>query len=59
MKWILKCLKNIKNYDLLFDRLLENAKSLLDYIDADYRQDLDQRKFRTRYVITLGDRCIS
>jgi hypothetical protein len=38
----------------LFDGSLENAKSLLSYVDADDGQDLSGRKSTTSYVFTLG-----
>lgn len=41
LKWILKHLKSAKYNDLLFDSLLNNAKFLINYVDANYRQDLD------------------
>ena len=43
----------------MFDSHLDNAKSLIGYVDADYKQDLDGRKSTTGYVFTLGGGCIS
>lgn len=47
MKWIMRYLKNTMDYGLLFDGLLDNAKSLFDYVDADYGQDLDKMRSTT------------
>lgn len=44
---------------LLFDGLLYNVKSLFDYVDAYYGQDLDKRKSTTGYMFTLDDGSIS
>ncbi|OAE30123.1 hypothetical protein AXG93_1112s1410 [Marchantia polymorpha subsp. ruderalis] len=59
VKCTLKYLKDTMNYGLLFDAKSLNAKSLIDYVDADYGQDLDGRKSTTGYGFTLGDECIS
>lgn len=47
------------DYGLLFDGLLDNAKSLFGYVDADYGQDLDKMRSTTGYVFTLGGGSIS
>lgn len=36
MNWIMRYMKSIVDYGLLFDGLLDNAKSLFGYIDANY-----------------------
>ncbi|OAE29694.1 hypothetical protein AXG93_509s1470 [Marchantia polymorpha subsp. ruderalis] len=59
VKWILRYLKSTLDYGLLFDGLLDNAKSLFGYVDADYGQDLDKRRSTTGYVFTLGGGSIS
>ncbi len=59
MKWILRYLKGMVDYGLLFDARSFNAKSLMGYVDGDYGQDLDGRRSTTRYVFTLGGGCIS
>lgn len=43
--WIIKYLKNIQNFDFLFDGLLDNFNSFLDYFDIDCVQKLDKSKF--------------
>jgi hypothetical protein len=58
VKWILRYLKGTKDVGLLFDGSLDNAKSLLGYVDADYSQDLSKRKSMTGYVFTLEGGCI-
>lgn len=35
------------DYDLLFDVLLDNAKYLFGYVDVDYGQNLNKRRFTT------------
>lgn len=52
-------LKSTKYYGLLFDGSLTHAKSLLGYVDANYRQDLDQRKSTIEYMFTLDGGSIS
>lgn len=42
MKWIFKYLKRTKDYGLLFDDLLDNAKFLSGSADVDYTQNLNQ-----------------
>ncbi|OAE30129.1 hypothetical protein AXG93_246s1000 [Marchantia polymorpha subsp. ruderalis] len=59
VKWILRYLKNTVDYGLLFNGLLDNAKSLFGYVDVDYRQDLDKSRSITGYVFTLGGGSIS
>ncbi|OAE35371.1 hypothetical protein AXG93_464s1030 [Marchantia polymorpha subsp. ruderalis] len=59
VKWIMRYLKSTLDYDLLFDGLLDNAKSLFGYVDADYGQHLDKRRCTTGYVFTLGGENIS
>jgi hypothetical protein len=59
VKWILRYVNGTKDVGLLFDGYLENAKSLLDYVDVDYGQDLSGRKSTTVYVFTLRCGCIS
>ncbi|OAE33501.1 hypothetical protein AXG93_1467s1030 [Marchantia polymorpha subsp. ruderalis] len=59
VKWIMKHLKSILDYGLLFDGLLDNAKSLFGYVDVDCGQDLDKRRSTTGYVFTLGGGSIS
>lgn len=59
MKWILMYLKSTNDYGLLFDVSLDDAKFLLRYVDDDYGQDLDQRKFTIGYVFTLYGGIIS
>lgn len=59
VKWILRYLKSIVDYNLLFDELLENAKFLFDYIDVVYGQDLHKSLYTTGFVFTLDDEIIS
>ncbi len=47
VKWILRYLKGTLDTGLLFDARLDNAKSLLGFVDADYEQDLDGRRSTT------------
>ncbi|OAE22853.1 hypothetical protein AXG93_4703s1030 [Marchantia polymorpha subsp. ruderalis] len=54
VKWIMRYLKSTLDYDSLFDGILYNAKSLFDYVDGDYGQDLDKRRSRIGYVFTFG-----
>lgn len=50
MEWILRNVHYTKVYASLFDALFENFKSLLGYIDVDYRQDMYKRISTTRYI---------
>lgn len=59
MKWIMRYLKSTLDYGLLFDGLLHNAKSLFDYVDADYGQDLEKSISTIGYGFTLGGGSIS
>lgn len=59
MKCIMRYLKSTLDYDLLFDGLLDNVKSLFSYVDVDYRHDLDKSRSTMRYVFTLGSGSIS
>lgn len=59
VKWILRYLKGLMDYDLLFDAKSLNAKFLIGYVYANYGQDLDGRKSTMGYVFTLGGGCIS
>ena len=36
VKWILRYLESTKDFGLLFDGQLNNAKSLMGYVDVDY-----------------------
>lgn len=55
----MRYLKSTLNYGLFFDNLLDNAKSLFGYVDADYGQDIDKRISTTGYVFTLDGGSIS
>lgn len=55
MRYILRYLKSIVDYNLLFDSLLENVKSLLRSIDADQGHDLNKNRSTSRYMFTLDD----
>lgn len=44
---------------ILFDDVPNNIKSLLHYVDADFEQYLDKRKFKTMCMFTLDDGCTS
>jgi hypothetical protein len=57
VKWILRYLKGTKDVGLLFNGSLNNAKSFIGYVDADYGQDLERQKSTTRYIFTLGGGC--
>lgn len=50
----MRYLKITLDYGSLFDGILDNAKFFFDYVDADYGQYLDKRRFTTGYVFTLG-----
>lgn len=54
VKWIPRYLKSTVDNGLLFDGLLDNAKSLFGYVDAYFKQDLDKSISTTGYVFTLG-----
>lgn len=41
IKWISIYLKNIVNYEILFDYLLDNV-TFLSYVDENYIQDVDK-----------------
>ena len=51
MKWVLRYLRGIAKLGLTFERLeTGKLKVLQGYVDADYAEDLDQRRSTTRYV---------
>jgi hypothetical protein len=52
IKWIFRYLKGTTDYDITFVRQKSDL-SVVEYVDADYTGDLDDRRSTTSYVFTL------
>jgi len=52
--------RRIARLSLVFQRLkIEKPRELQGYVDADYVEDLDQRRFTMGYVFTIAEYFIS
>ena len=54
MKWILHYLKGTSNIGLIYGKHKDTTRSVVEYVDSDYTEDLDKRRSLTGYVCTLG-----
>ena len=56
VKYIMRYLKDILNYDILFD---ESQKfCLVEYSDSDWEMNLQDRKLMTEFLIKIADRSV-
>ena len=53
VKWIFKYLRGTTNYGIMFSKQ-QSVPSVVGYVDVDYVRDLDDRRYTTGYVFTLG-----
>jgi len=53
VKWILRYLKGSPDLGLVFDQHRVDPRRAVDYVDADYGGDLDQRRSLSAYIFTL------
>ena len=57
---MLRYLRGTARLALVFQRLeMGKLRVLQDYVDADYAEDLDQRRSTTGYVFTIAECVIS
>ncbi|XP_041003982.1 secreted RxLR effector protein 161-like [Juglans microcarpa x Juglans regia] len=59
VKWILRYLRRILNFGLVFDRETYFSSRVVGYIDYNYAGDLDKRRSLTGYVFILRGSAIS
>jgi len=60
VKWVLRYLRGTARIGLAFQGLkTEKPRVLQSYIDTDYAEDLDQRRFTTSYVFALAKCTVS
>jgi len=56
VKWVLRYLRGTPRLGLVFQRLKTGKLRLLQgYVDANYAEDLDQRRSTTDYVFTVAE----
>ena len=53
-KWVLRYIKGTKELGLRFEKVEDDRKFLLGYVDSDYTSDLDKRRSTIGYVFTMA-----
>ena len=52
MKWIMRYLRGTSNHGLVYGKFKQQVKG---YVDSDFVEDLDKRKFISRYLFMLNN----